>query len=414
MTCQQNLFPTKWSMAIFIAMVILAGGVLAVGQTERVVYRFHGGNDGQGPLGGLISDNAGNLYGTTSESDASSGTVFQLSPSVGQGGHWTKTILYTFTGGNDGGDPYGELVFDQAGNLYGTTLFGGTADKGTIFQLKPLGSTWTETVIYSFNDQPPQYGGLVFDKAGNLYGATCADAENRAGTVFQLTLSQGGWTTKVIHAFGGRQGGCPSSGPIIGRAGNLYGLIAYTGKGSYGGAYELRAPATKGGNWTYRLLHIFQGSGDGAYPAGRLMLDRNGNLNGVTQLGGSSNMGTVFQLTRQGTSWAEAVLYSFCAQSSCSDGAQPQAGLISDGKGNLYGTTPEDGSGGGGTVFQLTPPAVQGDPWTETVLHHFTGQGGDGAFPVAPLLREKFGTLWSTTSAGGGAADGGTVFKILP
>ena len=410
MTCQQNLFPTKWSMAISAAIVILAGSVWAVGQTERVVYRFHGGNDGQGPLGGLISDNAGNLYGTTSESDASSGTVFQLSPPVGQGGHWTKTILYTFTGGNDGGDPYGELVFDQAGNLYGTTLFGGTADKGTIFQLKPLGSTWTETVIYSFNDHPPQYGGLVFDKAGNLYGATCTHGENPPGTVFQLTPSQGGWTTKVIHSFGGHEGICPASGPIIGRAGNLYGLTE-------NGVYELRAPATKGANWTFRSLHIFQGSGDGSYSAGRLMLDRNGNLNGVTRLGGSFNLGTVFQLTRQGAGWAEAVLYSFCGQSDCVDGAWPEATLIGDGKGNLYGTTYYGGGGSGsgsGTVFQLTPPAVQGDPWTETVLHGFTGAGGDGAFPVAPLLREKFGTLWSTTSAGGGAADGGTVFKILP
>ena len=194
---KQNLFPTKWSMAIFIAMVVLAGSVFAVGQTERVVYRFHGGNDGADPDGGLISDQAGNFYGAVRGGGAHDyGAIFQMSPPAGQGGHWTESVIYNFTGGNDGGVPTGELIFDQAGNLYGVALLGGSTGGGTVFELTPQGGTWTESVIYNFqsNDQPVP--GVVFDKAGNLYGATAAGGGH--GSVFQLAPSAG-WRLDGNH-----------------------------------------------------------------------------------------------------------------------------------------------------------------------------------------------------------------------
>jgi uncharacterized repeat protein (TIGR03803 family) len=424
MNPRQNAFFTKWPMAIFIVVMILAGGVLAVGQTERVVYRFQDGSDGFQPQGGLITDQAGNFYGTTSVGGVGGGgTVFQLSPPAQQGGHWSKTVLYSFTGGNDGGFPFGELVFDQIGNLYGVTLGGGPAQAGTVFRLIPQGGTWTETVIYSFQYYDQPVGGLVFDKVGNLYGAHFSGGENNRGAVFQLTPSQGGgWTYAPIYSFGrGRQDGWPVAAPIIGESGNLYGMMngGTDCDPCQGSVYELKHPASQGGVWTERVLYDFCSQSkcsDGAGPAGRLIFDRKGNLDGVTEFGGSGGVdggGTVFQLTPHGGSWTESVLYNFCTQSKCTDGTEPLTGVILDGKGNLYGTTNLGGRCFGcGAAFELTPPAIQAGAWTETVLHSFTA-GEDGAEPMAGLTRGKFGRLWGTTIAGGKNYFG-TVFKIHP
>jgi len=426
MSHKQNLFLLKWPMAIFVAILMLAGSILAAGQTEKVVYRFQGGNDGGSPEGGLISDQVGNFYGTTSGGGVGGGgTVFQLSPPAEQGGRWTFTVLHSFTGGNDGTGPVGELIFDQTGNLYGVTLGGGSAQAGTVFQLTPQGNTWTETVIYNFQFYDQPVGGLVFDKAGNLYGAHFSGGENNRGAVFQLTPSQsGGWTYTAICSFGkGRQDGWPVAGPIISKAGNLYGVM-YGGSdcnpACQGSVYELKTPAMQGGAWTQRVLYNFcslSNCSDGGGPEGRLIFDRKGNLDGVTEFGGSGGGlgGTVFQLTPHGGSWTEAVLYNFCTQSTCTDGTGPLTGVILDGKGNLYGTTSLGGNGcfGCGAVFQLTPPATQGDAWTETVLHSFRGRG-DGYQPQAGLVRGNFGRLWGTTIAGGGKNYFGTVFKVHP
>jgi len=420
---KQNLCPTKWSMAIFIAMVVLAGSVFAVGQTERVVYRFHGGNDGADPDGGLISDQAGNFYGAVRGGGAHDyGAIFQMSPPAGQGGHWTESVIYNFTGGNDGGVPTGELIFDQAGNLYGMALLGGSTGGGTVFELTPRGGTWTETAIYNFqsNDQPVP--GVVFDKAGNLYGATAAGGGH--GSVFQLAPSQGGgWTETTIYSFGAaHKGRTPLYGPAINRAGNLYGLLQYGSTGASGGVYQLKAPAQQGGAWTERVLYSFKGGSDGGNPSGGLVFDQKGNLYGVSQQGGAFRHGTVFQLVRQGSSWSKTLVYSFCSQHNCRDGFNPMAGLLTDNKGNLYGTTALGGAVHYGTVFQLTPPAAQGDPWTQTVLHNFTNLGGDGNGPAtARLIRGKFGSLWGTTTRGG-KTEGecartlgcGTVFNVVP
>jgi uncharacterized repeat protein (TIGR03803 family) len=425
----QDLFSPKCPTAIFIAILMLVSSVLAVGQTETVIHRFGGNRDGLDPRGGLIADSVGNFYGTTCGGGSGhNGTVFQLAV---QGGRWTKNLLYAFTGASDGSCPYGELVFDQAGNLYGAA-FSGDGLSDTVFQLQPStqGNPWTESVIYSFEASAELTDGLVFDQAGNLYGATYYGGEKGKGQVFQLTPSQGGvWTETAIHSFTGpADGSNPLAGPIIGKSGNLYGVLQQGPGTHYDGAvYEMKAPSTQAGGWTEHVLYNFKGGNDGAEPSGRLILDWKGNLDGVTRLGSPSNQGTVFQLTLQNDSWTEAVLYSFCTQSGCSDGAQPQAGVLVDGKGNLYGTTLYGGTGGAcqnsyscGTVFQLTPPTMQGDPWTQTVLHSFTGNGGDGNMPFAGLVHGKTGSLWGTTPTGGGktappcsgSGGCGTVFNV--
>jgi uncharacterized repeat protein (TIGR03803 family) len=404
MNYEEKLLSTKWRTVTLIAILVLAGTILARGQTERVIHRFRGGRDGAYPSGGLISDKAGNFYGVTQggKQSGSGGTVFQLSPPSGKDGRWTRTTLHVFRNGTHGGNPIGELIFDRAGNLYGTTPSGGFENLGTVFELKPQGGTWTETVIY--NGSSP-VGGLVFDKAGNLYGATYDGGEHGVGSVFQLTPSQGGgWTATVIYSFIGHEA-YPPAGPIISKEGNLFGVVGGYSSGYNGAIYELKAPAAHGGAWTERVLYKFKGGSDGVGPSGRLVFDQKGNLYGTTAAGGAFQSGTVFQLTRQGSSWTEAVIYSFCAQYNCTDGAFPLAGLIFDGRGNLYGTSEGGGNDANcryncGTVFQLSPPVTQGNQWTEAVLYSFTGQGGDGYGPDTSLAHGKFGSLWGTTFSG--------------
>jgi uncharacterized repeat protein (TIGR03803 family) len=427
-----NSFPAKnsvsanWPALFFLVFLMLVSSVLAVGEAESVIYRFQGYSDGCAPYGGLISDKAGNFYGTTSGSctPESYGSVFELSPPPPIGGRWTETVLYSFSGGSFRVGPMAGLIFDQAGNLYGITFAGGV---GTAFQLSPpakKGDPWTETNIYTFQGGAQPRGDLVFDKAGNLYGVTALGGEKGHGAVFQLTPSQGGaWTETVIHSFNGHDGANPQSGPIITPAGNLIGALEFGPDNSnFGAVYELKAPVTKGGAWTERVLYSFKGGSD-ASGSSRLVFDHKGNLDGVGSGGGEFGQGAVFQLSRQGSSWAESVLYSFCAQSNCADGYEPIGSLTVDKAGNIYGTTEFGGNGptcrplpSCGTVFQLKP---QGGAWTETVLYSFK-HGRDAHNPVAPLAFGKFGVLYGTTPLGGTLAGQcyligcGAVFKVRP
>jgi uncharacterized repeat protein (TIGR03803 family) len=317
----------------------------------------------------LIADSAGNLYGTTSGGGQGTcefggcGTVFKVSPDG------TESVLYSFLGGNDGAMPDGGLVADRAGNLYGTTLEGGGANNdGTIFKLAADG---TETVLYAFqggSDGAFPRGGLIADKKGNFYGTTAAGGSTNCS-----------------------DGGC-------------------------GTVYELKS------NGQETVLHAFQGGSDGWSPEGNMIVGTAGNLYGTTALGGTNNpnncgggdlgCGTVFKVTQSGT---ESIIYDFQGGS---DGWTPEAGLTKDDTGNLYGTTAGGGGAafcefGCGTIFKV---AADG---TETVLYSFQG-GTDGWDPVAGVVREKTGDLYGTTIAGGGAhcshvADGcGTVFKLAP
>jgi uncharacterized repeat protein (TIGR03803 family) len=432
---------------------------------ETVLHSFSGGDDSDGsdPVASLIFDSAGNLYGTTQSGGLSCGAVFELTPSAGA---WTETVLYRFDCG-DGASPFGNVIFDSAGNLYGTTRYGGGNvcnygyGCGTAFKLTHAGGVWTETVLHSFNgsDGDTPEAGLVFDKAGNLYGTTTGEGTNGYGNVFQLRPSGGAWTETVLYSFtGGADGGTPRAGlffdstgnlygtaemggtagdgvvfeiagyslisesvlysfkggsdgsnPSVGliqdAAGNLYGTASGGGKG-YGTVFKL---SLSNGQWTQTVLYSFTGGNDGATPEAPLMFDKSGNLYGTTNGGGLYALGTVFEVSHNGSKWAETVLYSFKGGS---DGNSPLAGVIRDSAGNLFGTTwgNDHNPNGSSTAFELRPNGNGG--WSKTVLHNFLG-GDDGINPQAGLILDNAGNLYGTTSVGG-ASDRGTVFELSP
>jgi uncharacterized repeat protein (TIGR03803 family) len=362
-------------------LVLLVFGVLlgaASAQTESVLYSFCAHTnctDGAGPSAGVVFDQNGNQYGTTSGGGScvysgGCGVVFKVTPKG------EETVLYSFcaqSGCTDGVQPSAGLVFDKKGNLYGTTRGGGTSNQGVVFKLTPEGK---EIVLHSFCPKYPNcldgdlpVAGLVFDQKGNLYGTTAGGGANGAGVVFELA---------------------PKGKEIV-----LYSFCRMT-------------------NCT-----------DGEGPAAGLTFDQKGNLYGTTIRGGLHNVdcsngsdtcGVVFKLTPKGE---ETVLYSFCGQTNCVDGSGPQAGLVFDQEGNLYGTAlsggvsnPQYCSGSNytcGVVFKLTPEGK------ETVLHSFCAQNNctDGFGPYARLIFDQKGKLYGTTY-GGGAYGQGITFKLTP
>jgi DNA-binding beta-propeller fold protein YncE len=418
---------------------------------EKVLYSFMG-MDGAFPTAGLIFDGAGNLYGTTDAGGASGancvgfigcGTVFELT--AGANGTWTEKVLHSFqNNGKDGTIPVGGLIFDAAGNLYGTTLYGGTSGTGcnglgcgTVFELTPgRGGKWTEKVLHNFNGGDGAFpeAGLILDAAGNLYGTTldggafgsysCGiDGTAPCGTVFELKPGTSGkWNEKVLHSFGRAGDGFgPWGGLIFDAAGNnLYSTTAGggTSTGCYGcgTAFELTPGAN--GKWKEKLLHSFGNGEDGVGPYGVMVFDATGNLYGTTTEGGAGYVGTFFQLAPGANGkWKEKVLHSFCLASGCRDGEFPRSGLIFNAAGNLYGTTGEGGDPscgsfgyGCGTAFEFMPEA--NGKWQEKVLHRFTG-GKDGAYPDARLIFDAVGNLYGAT-ASGGTYGYGTVFEITP
>ena len=442
-------------MAITLAALSLAGSALAA-PVETVLHTFTGGTlpggtDGGIPVAGLIADNSGALYGTTyGGGTAGNGTVFKLTPPAKGQTVWTETVLYRFKGGSDGFYPFAGLIADNSGALYGTTSGGGTGGNGgTVFKLTPpaKGQTvWTETVLYSW---PPFLGvpdgltplaGLIADKQGALYGTTSGGGTGKGvfnlalGTVFKLTppaKGQPAWTETVLFSFQGYDDATPFAGLIADKQGALYGTTSGEGElGPIPGAgtvFKLTPPAKGQTAWTETVLHTFTGGTlpggtDGGIPVAGLIADNSGALYGTTSGGGTGNgflgFGTVFKLTppaKGQTVWTETVLYRFKGGS---DGSGPFAGLIADKQGALYSTTAgggtNNGLGGAGTVFKLTPPAKGQTVWTETVLYRFKG-GSDGSGPFAGLIADKQGALYSTTAGGGtnnGLGGAGTVFKL--
>ncbi len=278
--------------------------------TESVLYAFTGGGDGAAPYGARpVFDAAGNLYGTAfggglvnQNCPAGCGLVYELEPS---NGGWIGKVLYSFTGTqNDGASPWAGVISDQSGNLYGTTEFGGAYGYGTVFELIPSGSGWTEKVLYSFQNNAQDgglpYAGLIFDGAGNLYGATTNGGAGGGGTVFELTPSGSGWTYQTLYAFNGRPGQFahgPTASLVMDGSGNLYGATA--GDGAYGvGAVFKLTPS--GGVWTYTSLYDFTGGSDGQTPRSNLVFDQYGNLYGTATGGQESQCpgcGVVFEIS---------------------------------------------------------------------------------------------------------------------
>jgi len=277
------------------------------GWQETVLYRFTGDSDGLNPTAGVIFDQVGNLYGITSwgfGGDNKGGTVWELTPS---GSGWTESTLYSFSGGNDGGGPSG-LTFDNAGNLYGTTNGGGTYSAGTVFQLTPSGSGWTEKILYSFqggNDGGIPVAGVIFDPSGNLYGTTSGGGQGGGGTVFKLTPSNGSWTFSLVYSFISNGGGGPGANLVMDAAGNLYGTTVNGGSGNCSnGCGTVFKLMPSGGSWTYNLLHEFTGGSDGAFPVCEVVFDANGNLYGTASQGALTGCqyypggcGTVWEIT---------------------------------------------------------------------------------------------------------------------
>jgi uncharacterized repeat protein (TIGR03803 family) len=412
-------------LSIVALTLTTAASIPAAAQSESVLYSFQGGWDGAQPVAGLI-DKAGNLFGTTGFGGAAdAGTVFQLTPPTTPGGSWTETVLYSFQGGTDGFFPYSVLVTDPAGNLYGTTLAGGSVCPvcGTVFKLSKRGETWTETILHSFGftDGANPFGKLLFADDGNLYGTTNSGGEYGLGTVYQLCppdKPHGAWTESVLYSFtGGSDGAQPLSDVIRDAAGRLYGTTSAGGAG-FGVVFQLR-PGRKG--WSETPIYTFTGANDGAVPFDGVAFDGHGDLVGVTSIGGDPSCagggcGTVYRLThpaRPGGAWSEDTLYAFTGGL---DGAQPMAKPIVDGKGKLFGTTSIDGAAYPcypycGTVYELAP-STWSRTWTETTLYDFAG-GNDGAAPQASLVLGKGGVLYGTTFSGGNLGDG-SIFAVAP
>ena len=377
------------------------------GQQDMLVHNFGSGNDGQNPFANLVFDSAGNLYGTTSGGGTNhTGTVFEVST------NGTETILHSFGSGADGQTPMGSLIFDSAGNLYGTTSAGGTYGYGMVFELSPNG---TETVLYNFGagtDGANPNAGLVFDASGNLYGTTVNGGSYGGGTAFELSPNGGGgWTESGLYSFGGTpsDGLNPYSALIFDSSGNLYGTTANGGSFGGGTVFELMLNTTINRCCREAPVYSFGSSTDGANPRAALVFDSSGNLYGTTVNGGMYSGGTAFELSPNGGTWTESGLYSF---GNGSDGKNPYSALVFDTSGNLYGTTANGGAYSAGTVFELLSNTTINRCCREAPLYSF-GVGNDGRNPQAGVVFSPAGVLYGTT-ASGGVYGGGTVFGILP
>ena len=267
------------------------------GWQEAVLFMF-GDLQGNNPdRGDLVFDSAGNIYGTTRNGGAyEQGTVYELTPE--KGGSWTEQVVYSFTGSPDGASPMDGPVFDRTGNLYGTTYAGGANGWGMIYQLASTASGWTESVVHDFqngSDGRIPMSNLIFDNSGNLYGATQAGEANGGETLFELMLQSNGiWRLKTFFGFPGPEQIGPYGSVVMDRAGNLYGTNCSGGAHNWGSVFKL---TPFHGAWSYTSLHEFTGGDDGGTPYGILSLDANGNLYGTTYAGGLNGNGVVFEIT---------------------------------------------------------------------------------------------------------------------
>ena len=393
---------------IAIGFVTLAALALpAAAATETVLYSFTNAN------GGYPTDRLdimkGSLFGTGSGNEqTASGQVFKLTNS---GGSWKEKTLLAFDG-TDGGTPFAGLIHDSNGVLYGTTWTGDAYNGGNVFTLVKSGGKWVSSTIWAFGgtsgDGTQPTCDLVMDKSGNIFGTTYAGGTANAGTVFELSKVNGVWTESVLHSFVENGDGVePYAGLLMAGSGTFYGTTQYGGNHGNGTVFKL---FQSGGVWKLKIIYSFTGGGDGGEPWGALISDKNGSLYGTTYAGGAPDTGVAFMLTRSGGKWTETVLHTFDWQTG--DGANPIAGLRWSPSGTLYGTTTFGGGcgdSGTGTVFELTQ---SGGMWTETILHCFAGNA-DGSYPQGGIILDKNGALYGTTVEGG-TDNLGTVWRITP
>ncbi len=435
------MLTTNWSLRFNLVLLTLSMTSMliatpAAAQTVATLHNFSAdANDGNQPLSNLIFDSSGNLYGTTYFGGAYGyGSVFEFSPQAGGG--WALTVLYSFKKDRrDGYGPTAGVVFDSAGNLYGTTEYGGNggcAEQflpnegcGTVFELqKSPAGTYQPRVLYNFQSNGSNgghpTGGVIFDSAGNLYGVTNGNTTGHdRGAVFELSRTTGGaWTETILWTFANGGGSNPYGGLIFDSAGNLYGTTVRGGSGTYGTVFELSPSA--GGVWNEKVLHSFANfsTSDLCLPYASLIFDSAGNLYGTGSWCGASFAGGVFELSPSASgTWTETILTNFDFDVSPYSWSS-QSPLILDSSGNLYGTTRAGGdysecdSLGCGTIFKLTPA---GDgAWTLTVEYIFEfPNAGVNPGPYAGLTADSSGNFYGTTAAGG-TNDDGTIFEFTP
>lgn len=377
-----------------------------------IIYSFAGGADGEYADTDLVRDTGGNLYGSTVQGgNSASGTVWELTPS---NGNWTHSVLYSFSGGSDGGEPYKGVTLDGQGNIFGTAVTGGSGSCdggcGVVYKLTNSGGTWTQSVIYSFtggNDGLDPGAGLTIDSNGDVYGTTPGGGVYGYGTIFRLHRTGGGaWKFKVLHAFnGGSDGNGGSAGRLVLAGNHLYGTATAGGNDGQGTAFQLTRNVN--GHWKFKSIYEFTGEPDAGFPYGGLALDNSGNLYGTTYYGGASGAGSVYRLGRKSGAWSEKLLYSFTGGS---DGAAPLGNLVIDSGGNLFGTTSGGGSAGDGVIFELSPASKT--RWKESVEHAFRGSP-DGEYAYNGMVGDGAGDYFGATTEGG-QSDDGAIYEFRP
>ena len=388
-----NMRQATGSFTLALIVMLGLGPVVATpaqAQTLTVLYNFTGGSsDGEYPFGGLIEDKAGHLYGTTTQGGASNqGIVFEVT------GLFAEKVLHSFSGA-DGAFPVAGLTLDAAGNLYGTTFSGGASTNGTVFEITKAGK---ETVLHSFAGGPKDgcnpAAAVLRDKAGNLYGTTVACGSYGYGTVFKITSS--GKESVLYNFTGGTDGANPFAGLIQDAVGNLYGTTYQGGAFCESGCGTVFKIGRTGKE---TVLHTFAGgTADGCYSYGTPAMDKAGTLYGTTEYCGSSGGGTVWKVTKSGS---ESLLHSLEYR----QGDNPFAGVILDAHGNVYGSAYWGGQSVYGTVYEVTGNGAQ------TNLHSFAFV--DGAEPNGGVIMDAKGNLYGTTVYGGEVYYG-VVWKLAP
>ena len=399
---------TTFLIALLFAFTLFSAH-LTQAQTFTVLHSFSG-PDGEYPYSGVTIDGAGNLYGTTSRGgNSQDGTAYELKRS---GSAYVLKVLHVFAGGSDGASPYAPMVYGPNGTLYGTTsLGGGSGNNGTIFNVQPPATIcktvlcpWNESVLLDFQSAEganPAYGGLLFDQSGNMYGTTQYGGSTNNGAVYKASLQGQQWTQTMLHSFGSGQtdGVWPMHNVVADRLGNLYGTTYQGGTNGGGTVFQL---VPSGSGWTENIIANFPA---GAEPQAGLIIDSAGNLYGATSGVSGSTASQVFELSPSGSSWQLTVLQSFTTNRF---DFGPVGNLAMDRNGNLYGATYSLGSHGQGNVFELSPSA---NGWTYTDLHDFTGSN-DGGGPIGDLTVDTNGNVYGTTQNGGSGM--GVVWEFTP
>ncbi len=408
------------AMLLLIVFAIVTSAAIAQAQTFTVLHSFTGAQDGKWSDSGITIGSPGTLYGTTyaggtiqQNCEAGCGTVFKLTL---HNSNWIFSPLFNFGGA---ANPTGGITIGPGGLPFGTTS-GGDGNYGTVFYVSPQPNIchsvqcyWNETTVISLTGPYgflPVYSNLTFDSAGNIYGTTYDGPYPGGGAMYELVRSGGTWTPLLLQSFGSSDtdGKRPYSNVVIDQSGNYYATMSEGGSAGLGAVVQV-VPGE--GIYTDHVIYNFSNDQNGNTPWTGLVMDAQGNLYGTTYAGGSGGGGTVFELSPSGGQWHFTLIYSFTG-----NGGPLWGNLTLDASGNLYGATAGGGAFGEGMVFKLSP---SNGSWTLTDLHDFTG-GSDGAGPTVNVALDSTGNLYGTAHSGGntGGACGtdgcGVVWEITP